>query len=359
VDLNTDREGPRYRADSISDDDRRAIERANVVPGGRAMTPEQRQRVEQFVARLVMTATERAESFADAFHRATGHFMPGCSVPPAVGAVDEDERRRAWEAWTKSERPANIAALRACLAALDAAQQKFETERLRLVACSVATTINTPATIAHRIKPDNPYYSVAYADVCAAVDREIAERQRADAAEQERDTASAALDEVTAPDASTWVERLRGLAREIGTVSSVAQRVADYDRQMVTRLDEWSSTVYHVADKLAALTAPPAPHASPPEPDSAEWWRQVSQGLAAEIAKLKAERPRCEWRAYPNGPQCTRTAGHGLPHETRSDGTCGMRHETGARCTLPDGHTENHRGEFAGGVAQWPKETSR
>ena len=56
-----------------------------------------------------------------------------------------------------------------------------------------------------------------------------------------------------------------------------------------------------------------------PAPDSAEWWRQVAQGLSVEIAKLKAARPRCEWRAYPNGPQCTEPAGHGLPHMTRSD----------------------------------------
>lgn len=42
----------------------------------------------------------------------------------------------------------------------------------------------------------------------------------------------------------------------------------------------------------------------------AEWWRQVAQGLSAEIARMKAAMPRCEWRAYPGGPQCFREAGH-------------------------------------------------
>lgn len=53
--------------------------------------------------------------------------------------------------------------------------------------------------------------------------------------------------------------------------------------------------------------------------DDAEWWRQVAQGLSVEIAKLQSERPRCEWRPFPGGPQCFRHAGHGLPHQTRSD----------------------------------------
>jgi hypothetical protein len=34
--------------------------------------------------------------------------------------------------------------------------------------------------------------------------------------------------------------------------------------------------------------------------------------------------------------------------------TCGAGHETGVRCELPSGHTENHRGVFAHGSAQWP-----
>ena len=49
-------------------------------------------------------------------------------------------------------------------------------------------------------------------------------------------------------DHAALVERLRTLARDISTVSSVAQRPAEHDKQMIRRLDEWSSTAYHIAD---------------------------------------------------------------------------------------------------------------
>lgn len=29
--------------------------------------------------------------------------------------------------------------------------------------------------------------------------------------------------------------------------------------------------------------------------------------------------------------------------------------QSGARCQLPAGHVENHKGEFAHGIAQWPR----
>ena len=35
--------------------------------------------------------------------------------------------------------------------------------------------------------------------------------------------------------------------------------------------------------------------------------------------------------------------------------SCGATSDTGAVCALPAGHTENHRGPFAHGIAQWPK----
>lgn len=36
---------------------------------------------------------------------------------------------------------------------------------------------------------------------------------------------------------------------------------------------------------------------------------------------------------------------------------CGQKHEsTGAICSLPLGHVQNHRGDFLRGTAQWPKE---
>ena len=51
-----------------------------------------------------------------------------------------------------------------------------ETERMRLAACGVAARANTEASRAERIDSTSPYYSASYADVCDAVDREIALR---------------------------------------------------------------------------------------------------------------------------------------------------------------------------------------
>lgn len=45
-----------------------------------------------------------------------------------------------------------------------------------LVACSMATFQNTSETVRNRLRKDHPYWSQAYADVCASVDREIALR---------------------------------------------------------------------------------------------------------------------------------------------------------------------------------------
>ena len=64
-----------------------------------------------------------------------------------------------------------------------------EVERLeelnivRLAAISTATFQNTLRSSADRIPKDNPYWTIAYGDVCTAVDREIAQRVRAEAAE--------------------------------------------------------------------------------------------------------------------------------------------------------------------------------
>jgi len=63
---------------------------------------------------------------------------------------------------------------------LDEARAELETERMRNVACGVAALGNTEKTRAERIRKDNPYYSASYADVCAAVDREMALRQERD-----------------------------------------------------------------------------------------------------------------------------------------------------------------------------------
>lgn len=55
--------------------------------------------------------------------------------------------------------------------------------RMQLAGISTATLQNTVASSADRIPKDNPYWTIAYGDVCKAVDREIAQRVRAEAAE--------------------------------------------------------------------------------------------------------------------------------------------------------------------------------
>lgn len=89
-----------------------------------------------------------------------------------------------WNGWTESryEIERHDAALRAAL----------EIERLRLAACGVAALQNTESSARERIKPDNPYYSASYGDVCSAVDREMALRAALADAERERDDALAA-----------------------------------------------------------------------------------------------------------------------------------------------------------------------
>lgn len=58
-------------------------------------------------------------------------------------------------------------------------RERVELQEMQLVACMTACSQNTRSTMAQRIGPDNPYYSVAYSDVCRAVDREVKEREMA------------------------------------------------------------------------------------------------------------------------------------------------------------------------------------
>jgi hypothetical protein len=58
----------------------------------------------------------------------------------------------------------------------DAIQQLRETHALQLAAISTASVQNTETTVKDRIDRDNPYWTQAYGDVCAAVDREMKHR---------------------------------------------------------------------------------------------------------------------------------------------------------------------------------------
>lgn len=100
---------------------------------------------------------------------------------------------------------AHDAALRAAL----------ETERLRLAGCGMAAMSNTDASRKGRLGPDSPYYSASYADVCAAVDREMALRAALTEAERERD-------------AQTEIARaVLRTAEELGAKLDEAQRERD------------------------------------------------------------------------------------------------------------------------------------
>ena len=53
-----------------------------------------------------------------------------------------------------------------------------EKHQQQLIAISVLCTQNTQQTVLHRIKRDNPFWTMAYMDVCNTVDREIDNRVR-------------------------------------------------------------------------------------------------------------------------------------------------------------------------------------
>ena len=56
-------------------------------------------------------------------------------------------------------------------------RQEIDTWMIKLAACSSAALQNTETTVKDRLTKDNPYWSAAYGDVCAAVDREMKLRQ--------------------------------------------------------------------------------------------------------------------------------------------------------------------------------------
>ena len=58
-----------------------------------------------------------------------------------------------------------------------------ELHNIQLAAISTATVQNTVTSMTDRIDRANPYWTVAYGDVCTAIDREMRERKRAEAAE--------------------------------------------------------------------------------------------------------------------------------------------------------------------------------
>lgn len=66
-----------------------------------------------------------------------------------------------------------------------------ERTAMLLAAISTASIQNTRESAKERVGRDNPYCTQAYLDVCAAVDREMAQRERAERAEADLGTQSA------------------------------------------------------------------------------------------------------------------------------------------------------------------------
>ncbi len=70
---------------------------------------------------------------------------------------------------------------RLLLAAAEQSEQLDAREEMRIIqlaAISTASIQNTPDSRKDRITQDHPYWSVAYSDVCVAIDREIALREQ-------------------------------------------------------------------------------------------------------------------------------------------------------------------------------------
>jgi hypothetical protein len=68
-----------------------------------------------------------------------------------------------------------------CLARSEEACRKIQEEKyianMKLCAVSVNASHNTREAIKGRLRPEHPYWSTAYADVCNAIDREMALRE--------------------------------------------------------------------------------------------------------------------------------------------------------------------------------------
>lgn len=64
------------------------------------------------------------------------------------------------------------------VAQIERLRNELEQLRVQLAGCSVAALSNTDASVSQRARPGDYGWSPAYQDVCAAVDREIALRDK-------------------------------------------------------------------------------------------------------------------------------------------------------------------------------------
>jgi hypothetical protein len=134
----------------------------------------------------------------------------------------------------------------------------IETLRMQLVGCSTASFQNTEASKADRIAQDNPYWSVAYSDVCAAVDREIALRAERDAlrakldqAMLDRSDANAARDLEHVSVVALQMERdaLKAEVAELRQRVEAAEGVIDTEIALHTQARAEAERWHRVADR--------------------------------------------------------------------------------------------------------------
>jgi hypothetical protein len=121
---------------------------------------------------------------------------------------------------------------------------ELETERMRLVACMTASIQNTETSKAERLAPEHPYWSVAYSDVCRAVDREMTLRAQKDAAYAERNQLVAALSKLLPahlarhPDEdAAWEDDWRWIVVVNVPAGQMTWHIHDSEREMFNHLD--------------------------------------------------------------------------------------------------------------------------
>ena len=163
---------------------------------------------------------------------------------------------------------ANPAAVLELIAEVERLQEELELERMRLAACGVAAMCNTSRTINDRLPPGHRCYSASYADVCRAVDSEIAWRERAERAEAELKA-----------------------ARE---QEPALVMCGGYEWRTVAEAEHFCR-INHASHPVRVFYASPIPAPAVPEE-----WREVMAELADDLAIEIDQNYPPERRAYPS-----------------------------------------------------------
>lgn len=147
--------------------------------------------------------------------------------------------------------------------------RKEEDVGMKFAAIMTATVENTRASVLRRITQGHPYWTVAYGDVCCAVDREIMQRERADKAE-------AAL--------AAYREVLVMIKRDLDTSRD------DHDTLILPRAC-WDEAIRRI-EAIGQMPEPqPAPVPPPPTPAPADDPHRKFVDLLQEIDRSFVNNP--------------------------------------------------------------------